>query len=117
MKILKKGRRHPNIVTFIDYVRASGRSTSISDDEEEDEDGAIERAIVLEVVDFEDHRTLWPRLEEKDVRFYMRELASALEWTHGKGIIHLDLRGENILIDHSKRQVPLPPYPPLRYPG
>lgn len=94
IRILKHLRGHPNIVTFIDSVRAVGMQG---------------RGIVLEYIDHLDFRTLFPRFNSRDVCFYMRELAKALEFAHSNGVMHRDVRGHNVVINHENRQVsPLP---------
>jgi serine/threonine protein kinase len=39
------------------------------------------------------------RLNEDTVRFYAAQIALAVGYLHGKGIMHRDLKLENILVD------------------
>lgn len=94
IRILKHLREHPNIITFIDSVRAVG---------------ALGRGIVLECIDHTDFRSLFPRFDSHDVQFYMNELAKALEFAHGCGVMHRDVRPHNVVINHESRQVSDPP--------
>jgi protein kinase A len=41
------------------------------------------------------------RLNEDTVRFYAAQIALAVGYLHGKGIMHRDLKLENILVDES----------------
>jgi 3-phosphoinositide dependent protein kinase-1 len=41
------------------------------------------------------------KLELDVVQFYVAEIINALEYIHGNGIIHGDIKPENILIQHN----------------
>lgn len=62
--------------------------------------------VILEHVDNTDFRTLYPQLSDMDIRYYTRELLQALEFAHGQGIMHRDIRPHNVVIDHQNRKVP-----------
>ena len=38
-----------------------------------------------------------------DVRFYMYELLKALDYAHSKGVMHRDVKSDNIMVDHKRR--------------
>jgi PAS domain-containing serine/threonine kinase len=40
------------------------------------------------------------RLEEKDAAFVFRQVVSAVKYLHDRGIIHRDIKDENIVVDH-----------------
>ncbi|KAL2672623.1 hypothetical protein Neosp_013336 [[Neocosmospora] mangrovei] len=42
-----------------------------------------------------------------DVRYYIHELLKALQFTHSHGVIHCDVRPQNVVIDHPNRKLRL----------
>lgn len=54
-----------------------------------------------------DFKTLYPKLNDFDVRFYIAELLKALDFCHSRGIMHRDVKPHNVMIDHEKRQLRL----------
>ncbi|KAL6800916.1 casein kinase II subunit alpha [Trichoderma sp. SZMC 28013] len=64
-------------------------------------------SLVFEYIDNTDFRTLYPHFSPEDVRYYMKELLRALEFCHSKGVMHRDIRPNNIMIDHSQRKLRL----------
>ncbi|KAF5707051.1 CMGC CK2 kinase [Fusarium globosum] len=72
----------PNIIKFIDAVQG--------------EEGS-DIGIVLEYVDNTDFRTLYPRFNDMDIRYYTRELLRALDFAHSQGVMHRDVRPHNVL--------------------
>ncbi|KAG5756510.1 hypothetical protein H9Q72_008484 [Fusarium xylarioides] len=82
----------PNIIKFIDAVQG--------------EEGS-DIGVVLEYVDNTDFRTLYPRFNDLDIRYYTRELLRALDFTHSQGIMHRDVRPHNVVIDHENRKLRL----------
>lgn len=82
----------PNIIKLYDLVK-------------EGEEGLP--AIVIEYVNFTDHRTLYPTFTPRDVKYYMRELLKAVEYMHRHEVLHRDIKPHNVLIDHQKRQLRL----------
>ncbi|KAF1742087.1 hypothetical protein MXB_3983, partial [Myxobolus squamalis] len=38
-----------------------------------------------------------------DIQFYMRQLAMALHFSHANGIMHRDVKPQNIIVDYSRR--------------
>ncbi|KAH7153468.1 kinase-like domain-containing protein [Dactylonectria macrodidyma] len=92
IEILKYLRGGPNIIAFIDSVHGF-------------QDSGL--GIVLEHVEHVDFRTLFPRFDDFDIRYYTRELLRALQFSHSRGIMHRDVRGHNVLIDHENRKLRL----------
>ena len=88
--ILKLLRHGPNIIDLLDVIKDRGSNTP---------------SLILEYVNNADFRTLYPRLTDFEVRYYMYEVLKALNFTHSMGIIHRDLKPNNIMIDHNQRLV------------
>ena len=57
-------------------------------------------SLVFEFVNNIDHRTLYPTLTDFDVRYYTYEILKTLDFCHSKGIIHRDIKPQNVMIDH-----------------
>jgi serine/threonine protein kinase len=62
-------------------------------------------SLIFEYVNNTDFRSLYPRFNDLDIRFYVLELLKALDFCHSKGIIHRDIRPHNVMIDHENRKV------------
>ncbi|GAA5858925.1 hypothetical protein JCM8547_007158 [Rhodosporidiobolus lusitaniae] len=92
LKILSNLRGGTNIIELLDVVRDPQSKTP---------------AIITEHVNNLDSKTLYPKLTDGDVRYYMYELLKALDFCHSKGIIHRDVKPLNILIDHDQRKLRL----------
>lgn len=91
LKYLKEG---PNIVQFIDIVRDPASRTP---------------SLIFEYIDSHsnDFKSLYGSFTLQDVRFYFQEILKALEFCHSKGIMHRDIKPQNIIIDHPKHIIKL----------
>lgn len=92
IKILQNIAGGGNIVSLLDIVREPQSKIT---------------ALIFEYIDNIDHKTLYPTFSDYDVRYYIFELLKALEFCHSKGIIHRDVKPQNVVIDHKKRQIRL----------
>lgn len=62
-------------------------------------------SLIFEYVNNTDFRSLYPKFNDLDVRFYIHELLKALDFCHSKGIMHRDVKPHNVMIDHENRKV------------
>ncbi|EIN05394.1 Pkinase-domain-containing protein [Punctularia strigosozonata HHB-11173 SS5] len=92
IKILQNLAGGPNIVELLDVVRDPVSKIP---------------SLITEYVDAADPKWLYPRLLDADVRFYILEILKALDFCHSKGIMHRDIKPQNIMIDHEKRKLRL----------
>jgi len=58
-------------------------------------------------VDNHQFKELLPTLTDADNRFYMFELLKALDFCHSRGIMHRDVKFQNIVVDHNNRKLRL----------
>lgn len=96
IKILQNLAGGPNIVALLDVVRDSQSKTP---------------SLIFEYVNNTDFRSLYPKFNDIDVRYYIYELLKALDYCHSKGIMHRDVKPHNVMIDHENRKVLLPFFP------
>lgn len=126
IKILQNLAGGPNIVALLDVVRDSqvgspdSNSTTYSfnswwpdypvTDEDVPEDATANApqsktpSLIFEYVNNTDFRTLYPKLNDIDVRYYIFELLKALDYCHSKGIMHRDVKPHNVMIDHENKK-------------
>jgi len=78
---------HPNIVQCMDYYTINAN----------DNDYGV---LVLEKMDVDlmDYLLTKDRLPEEDCRTIFREVCKAVQYCHSKGIAHLDMKSDNILL-------------------
>ena len=88
IKILETVKDGPNIIGLLDVFW---------DKEEE------KYVLVMEYIDTDvkDFRSLYMNFSDYDIRFYMKKILEALDYTHSKGIMHRDVKPYNIVIDHA----------------
>jgi casein kinase II subunit alpha len=92
IKILQNLSGGPNVVALLDVVRDSQSKTP---------------SLIFEHVNNTDFRTLYPKFQDIDVRYYIHELLKALDFSHSKGIMHRDVKPHNVMIDHEARKLRL----------
>jgi len=84
---ISKMVNHPNIVKCLDYYTITAN----------DNDYGV---LVLEKMDVDlmDYLLTKDRLPEEDCRIIFREVCKAVTYCHSRGIAHLDLKSDNILL-------------------
>ncbi|KXJ91187.1 kinase-like domain-containing protein [Microdochium bolleyi] len=92
IKILQNLSGGPNIVALLDVVRDPQSKTP---------------SLIFEFVNNTDFRSLYPKFNDIDVRYYIFELLKALDFCHSKGIMHRDVKPHNVMIDHENRKLRL----------
>lgn len=92
IKILKNLTGGPNIVRLFDVVRDSASKIP---------------ALVFEKVNNVDFRVLYSKFTIDDIKFYFTQLLKALDYSHSMGIIHRDVKPQNVMIDPERRQLKL----------
>ncbi|KAK8805718.1 hypothetical protein WA158_002374 [Blastocystis sp. Blastoise] len=60
---------------------------------------------VYRLVESEGFYTLYPSLTDYDIRYYMYQILRTLDYAHSNGIMHRDIKPQNILINPSKREI------------
>ncbi|VDM25392.1 unnamed protein product [Toxocara canis] len=90
IKVLMNLRGGDNIITLLDVVKDPVTQTP---------------ALIFEYISNTDHRQLYPTLTSCEVRYYMYELLKALQFCHSRGIMHRDVKPQNILFDRKRRKL------------
>lgn len=92
IKILQNLADQKNIVKLYDLIRDP--ATGIY-------------SFVFEWVEFNDWRSLYSSFSIEDVRYYMYQLLIALDTSHKNGIMHRDVKPQNIAIDKEEKKLRL----------
>ncbi|XP_020576649.1 casein kinase II subunit alpha-2-like [Phalaenopsis equestris] len=92
IKILQNLCGGPNIVKLLDIVR--------------DQHSKIP-SLIFEYVNNLDFKLLYPSFTDYDIRYYIYELLKALDYCHSQGIMHRDVKPQNVMIDHEHRKLRL----------
>ncbi|GMM28730.1 casein kinase 2 catalytic subunit [Martiniozyma asiatica (nom. inval.)] len=92
IKILKNLTGGPNIIKLYDLIQ--------------DKNSKIP-ALIFERVNNVDFRILYPKFTIDDIKFYFTQLLVALDYSHSMGIIHRDVKPQNIMIDPISRKLKL----------
>lgn len=90
IRILEALRDGPNICHLVDVVR-------------DPESGSI--TIVNDWINNVDFRLLYQQFNQQDIAFYMYKIVKAIEYAHSLGIMHRDVKPQNIMIDHPNKRL------------
>jgi casein kinase II subunit alpha len=92
IKVLRNLTGGPNVIALLDVVR---------------DPSARYHSLIMECMENVEWKSLFPRLTEGDIKFYMFQLLKALDFVHSHGIMHRDVKPGNVMIDHHRRQLRL----------
>ncbi|CAH9110952.1 unnamed protein product [Cuscuta epithymum] len=90
IKILQNLYGGPNIVKLLNTVRDQHSNVP---------------SLIFEYVNSTDFSVLNPTLTHYDISYYMYELLKALDYCHSQGIMHRDVKPQNVMIDHVLRKL------------
>ncbi|SCU85488.1 LAFA_0D15940g1_1 [Lachancea sp. 'fantastica'] len=92
LKILTNLTGGPNVIGLLDIVQDLGSKIP---------------ALIFEEVKNVDFRTLYPKFTLPDVQYYFTQLLVALNYCHSMGIMHRDVKPQNVMIDPVERKLRL----------
>lgn len=90
VKILQNLQGGPNVIKLREVVRDPVTKTP---------------ALIFESVNNQDYKVFFPTLNDFETRFYIYEILRTLDYCHSQGIIHRDIKPNNIMIDHAQRKL------------
>jgi len=92
IKILRNLAGGPNVVGLLDVVHdPPSRSNSL----------------IMEYVQNTDWKELYPTFTEIEIKHYVFQLLSALDFVHSRGIMHRDVKPGNVMFDRARRKLRL----------
>ena len=92
IKVLQNLKGGPNIVKLVDIVRDPSSKSP---------------CIITEWINNVDYKTLFPTLTDEDIRYYIYQILIALDYSHSMGIMHRDVKPQNIIINPQKKELRL----------
>ena len=92
IKVLQNLKDGPNIVKLVDIVRDPSSKSP---------------CIITEWINNVDYKTLFPTLTDEDIRYYIYQVLIALDFCHSMGIMHRDVKPQNLIINPRKKELRL----------
>ncbi|CCD26235.1 casein kinase II subunit alpha/alpha' NDAI_0H00610 [Naumovozyma dairenensis CBS 421] len=92
LKILMNLTGGPNVISLLDIVQ--DQSSKIP-------------ALIFEEVKNMDFRQLYPTFKLPDLQYYFTQLLIALNYCHSMGIMHRDVKPQNVMIDPKEKKLRL----------
>ncbi|OMJ72963.1 hypothetical protein SteCoe_28471 [Stentor coeruleus] len=90
IKILRTLESFSGVPKLLDIVKDNSTKTS---------------ALITEHYESQDIISLFSKIDDIDARFYLYEILKILDFAHSKGIMHRDIKPNNIIINHNTRTV------------
>ncbi|CAG59377.1 CKA2 [Nakaseomyces glabratus] len=92
LKILTNLTGGPNVIGLLDIVQDQASKIP---------------ALIFEEVKNADFRTLYPSFTLQDLQYYFTQLLIALDYCHSMGIMHRDVKPQNVMIDPAQKKLRL----------
>jgi len=94
IKILSNLKGGPNIVKLLETCRAGKEDSSFM-------------ALIFEHIEFENVKKLMLSFDPGDAKYYMYQLLRALDFCHANGVMHRDVKPQNLVIDPRNKRLRL----------
>lgn len=86
--LILKHLSHKNIIPLLDVVFDSDSETY---------------SLIFDFIKHEDSNIAFEKLSLGNIRFYTKQIMEGLQYAHSKGIIHRDIKPQNMIIDSNKK--------------
>lgn len=61
--------------------------------------------LVFEHIQQTDYKTILDTIQPRDCKLYIYQILKGLHYAHSMGIMHRDIKPQNVIIDHNKKEV------------
>ncbi|KAJ5079878.1 casein kinase ii subunit alpha [Anaeramoeba ignava] len=116
---LNKIKREIKVLEILEGKNNTIKLLDVFKNEEEEEEGKNQScldsryhnctsvSLVFEYIENINYKELYPNLTKQEIKYYMKQLLIALDYSHSKGIMHRDVKPSNVLIDHQNHRLEL----------